>query len=167
MRAPIVRWMFPVMLSVAAAGCAPQPAATPPVDTAAITTAIGEMEKTFGNAVAARDTAAIMNYYADDATIMPPNAPKVEGHDAIVRMWQEFLAVPGLELTPTSTHVMVAQSGELAVDVGSYVMKTTGPKGTPVEDTGKFVTVYKKTDAGWRAVVDMFSSDMPVPGQAK
>ena len=40
--------------------------------------------------------------------------------------------------------------------------------GGPVNDTGKFLEVWKKQANGsWKCVADMFSSDMPVPVPAR
>ncbi len=168
MRASIARWVLPLMFATALAGCAaqaPAPAAAPPVDNAAITADIGKMEEMFATATAARDTVGIMNYYADDAHVLPPNTPRVDGHDAVLKAWKAFFQIPGLELTVKSNDVIVSKAGDMAVDVGSYHMKSTGPKGKTIEDVGKYVTVFKKTDTGWKAVVDTYNSDMAMPGQ--
>ena len=40
-----------------------------------------------------------------------------------------------------------------------------GPKGKPpIEDVGKYVTVYRKSGEDWKNIVDTFNSDRPAPG---
>jgi uncharacterized protein (TIGR02246 family) len=167
MRSPIALSILPMLFTVVAIGCAPPPPAPPPVDTAAITAEIGQVEVAYTAAMAARDTTALMNYYSDDAAFLPSNGPRADGHAAIAAAYREMLAIPGLDLVLQSSAVTVSQAGDLAIDVGSYRMKMTGPRGKPTEDVGKFVTVFKKTDAGWKAIIDTFNSDMPLPGQGK
>jgi ketosteroid isomerase-like protein len=42
------------------------------------------------------------------------------------------------------------------------------PKGKPVNDKGKYVTVYgKQPDGKWKVVVDIFNSDLPAPAPPK
>lgn len=41
------------------------------------------------------------------------------------------------------------------------------PKGKPMTDKGKYLTVFKKQGADWKAVQDMFSSDLPPQPPAK
>ncbi len=55
----------------------------------------------------------------------------------------------------------------LAIDLGTYHMKMTGRGGALIEDHGKYVTVYRKTDAGWKSLVDTYNSDVPPPGMEK
>jgi len=45
----------------------------------------------------------------------------------------------------------------------------TNPKDKkPITDKGKYLTVFKKqADGNWKAVADMVSSDLPLPGAAK
>ena len=65
------------------------------------------------------------------------------------------------------TKVEVAQSGELAYDVGTYAMSHRDASGKVVSDVGKFSTVWRKEAAGgWKVVVDILNSDLPAPSAA-
>ena len=165
MSLPTARWVVPLLLVSLVAGCAPP--AAPPVDTAAIKAEIVKTDEGFMAAVAARDTAALRNFYAEDAHLLAPNMPRADGIDAVMAGWREFLATPGLELTGQCQDVIVSQAGDMAIDLGTYRMKMTGPTGAPIEDHGKYVTVFKKTDAGWKSIVDTYNSDVPLPGMTK
>lgn len=104
----------------------------------------------------AGDAAGVAAMYADDATVMPPGAEPVKGREAIRAFWQASIDEhegDTEELTTMEVHAM----GDMAVEVGGYV--TTGPDGEHL-DHGKYVAVWKKTDAGWRIVRDIFNSSM-------
>jgi ketosteroid isomerase-like protein len=167
MSSPTARWIVSLMLVSLVAGCAAQPPAAPPVDAAAIKAEITKIDEAFMAAVAARDTVSLRNYYAEDSHLLAPNAPRADGIEAVMAGWREFLAIPGLEMTGECQDVIVSQAGDMAIDLGIYHMKMTGPKGAPMEDHGKYVTVYKKTDAGWKSMVDTYNSDVPLPGMTK
>ncbi len=167
MSARTARWIVSLMLVFLVAGCAAPPPAAPPVDAAAIKAEITKIDEGFMAAVAARDTAFLRNYYAEDSRLLAPNAPRADGIEAVMAGWREFLAIPGLALTGECQDVIVSQAGDMAIDLGTYRMMMTGPKGAPIEDHGKYVTVFKRTDAGWKSIVDTYNSDVPLPGQQK
>jgi len=164
MRTFVGRGVFGVIVLALMGSCTTaQKAEAPKADTAVITAAIDSLNKAFTAAVAARDTETVVSFYADDAEVLPPGAPRSTGRDGIRAAWVGFLRMPDLSLTPQSVKVLNSDAGDLVVDVGSYTMSVKGPKG-PIEDVGKYVTVYKKTDGGWKIVVDTFNSDKAPSG---
>ena len=49
--------------------------------------------------------------------------------------------------------------------LGNYEMSFNDPAGKPVNDKGKYVSIWaKQPDGKWKVVVDMFNSDLPAPG---
>ena len=166
MRAMLHRSVPALILTVLLGSCASssKPPA-PAMDQAAAEAVMAGINQKFAAAVAARDTDQVVGFYADDAHLLPANAPRADGHDAIRAAWVPFLRTPGLSLTPTSTQVIVSAAGDLLIDVGSYRMTMDGPKGKPpIVDVGKYVTVYRKSGADWKVIVDTFNSDRPAPG---
>jgi ketosteroid isomerase-like protein len=58
----------------------------------------------------------------------------------------------------------VEVSGDLGYGVGAYRLSIRPPAGEPVHDRARYVLVYRRqADGAWRVVVDMFSTDQPVP----
>jgi uncharacterized protein (TIGR02246 family) len=148
------------VLALAGVACQRQPV----VDVEAEKKAVLEMEAAWAKAGAAKDVDAFVSYYADDAVVLEPNKPTHQGKAAIRTALQELFAMPGMALSFQSTKVAVASSGDLAWSTGGYTMSFQGPKGAPMNDRGKFVTVYaKQPDGQWKTVADMFSSDLPPP----
>lgn len=120
---------------------------------------IRDMDAEFVRALSARDTGALVSaYYAEDARVLPPDQPAVEGREAIRRFWDSVLASGMQGFALDTRHVEV--SGNLAYALGQYTMSMEPPGGSRVLKTGKYVVVYRRQDStNWRAVVDMFSGN--------
>ncbi|MDP9052158.1 MAG: DUF4440 domain-containing protein [Acidobacteriota bacterium] len=144
---------------VLVAGCNQAPV---PVDTKAVEDAVRAADMAWSKAAVAMDAATVASYYADDATVMPPNGPLLASRDAEQKAWAELL-VPGNSLSWTPVTVKSAASGELVYIQGTYTASFKGPDGKAVPDTGKYLEVWKKqADGSWKAVEDMWSSDLPM-----
>ena len=103
-----------------------------------------------------------MDFYADDAVVMPPNEAVATTKDAIRKSLTGLLSTPGLVLTWEPTKVEVAASGDLAYLYGAYQLKMEDEKGMPVSDYGKKVEIWKKQpNGGWKCIVDTWNSDLP------
>jgi ketosteroid isomerase-like protein len=67
-----------------------------------------------------------------------------------------------VDLPWTPTKVEAASSGDMVYETGTYLLHMKDAKGNPVTDKGKVLQVWKKqTDGSWKAVADMWSSDLP------
>jgi ketosteroid isomerase-like protein len=61
----------------------------------------------------------------------------------------------------------VKVSGDLAYTYGVYRSKMMGEDGKPVEEPGKFVTVWhREPDRKWRIVLDTYNTDIMPPVHA-
>ena len=109
----------------------------------------------------ARQRLSIANIYAADGSFMPPNTPRIDGRDAIRSAFAEMLQGPNVSLTFQPTEIVVAQSADMAYDIGTYNLAMDGPEGR-IEDEGKYVVVWKKVNGEWKVAVDIFNSDKPV-----
>ncbi len=73
------------------------------------------------------------------------------------------MLVPGNSLAWTPSTVTAAGSGDMAFVQGTYTASMKGPDGKAVSDTGKYLEVWKKqADGSWKAVEDIWNSDMPM-----
>jgi ketosteroid isomerase-like protein len=83
--------------------------------------------------------------------------------DAIKAVLTPMMQDPNFSLSFTTDKVEV--SGILAYTQGAVTAKSTGRDGKPLADTGKYLTVWKKqADGSWKAIEDIFNSDLPAPG---
>ena len=141
--------------------CAP-PAAS---DTrAAEEAAIKATDEQWSATAAKNDLDGTVAFYADDAVMLPSNAPMASNPKLIRDAWASLL-VPSTTLSWKVSKVEVAKSGELGYLYGTYHLSIKDPKGGPeVNDTGKMVEVWKKqADGKWKCIVDTYNSDLPVP----
>lgn len=135
-----------------------------PADTRAADEAtIRDLDAQWSKAAMARDLEATVSYYADDASLLPPNAPIASGKQAIRAIWSAML-VPEVSVSWQVSKVEAARSGDLAYLVGVYQETANDPKGNSVADRGKLIEVWKKQANGkWKVVADIFNSDLPLP----
>ena len=139
---------------------------TPPDTRAADEGAIRDADTRWSKTAAAGDLEGTVAYYAEDASLLPPNAPIASGKPAIHAMWAGLLG-PGTSISWQANRVEVARSSDLAYIEGTYQLSMKDPQGNPVNDKGKFVEVWKKqTDGKWKVVADIFNSDLPVAAPA-
>jgi ketosteroid isomerase-like protein len=142
----------------------------PPPDTHdADVQALKDTEAAWAKAVGAKDFEKGMSYYADDASLLLPNAPIVNGKDAVRAALKPLMEDSNFSLTFAATRADVAKSGDLGYTVGTYTMTMSDPKTKkPITDKGKYLTAYRKqADGTWKAVADMDSSDVPLPAPGK
>jgi len=112
-------------------------------------------------AMLAKDDSTIATFYAQDAIVMPAHAPMIKGHDKIRALYKEVL--PGL-LGFNVKQLEAGASDSLAYEVCQYVGSMQLPSGAAVQDTGKYVEVFKLQPNGkWLIVADISNSDLPLP----
>lgn len=141
--------------------CAP----SAPVDRrAADAAALQALDDQWSAAAARNDLAATVAFYADDAVLLPPNAPIARDQKAIRESWAALLG-PHTAVSWKASKAEVARSGELGYLYGTYQLSITDAKGgPPVRDIGKLVEIWKKQpDGEWKCIVDTYNSDLPVP----
>ena len=137
-------------------------------DTRAVESTLKELDAQWSKAAAAKDLDKTISYYADDAIVLPPNAPAATTKEAIKGVWKGMITNPGFAGGWTATRVEVAGSGDLAYLSGTYDFTLNDAKGKPVKDRGKYVEVWKKqADGSWKTVADIWNSDPPSPRPKK
>jgi ketosteroid isomerase-like protein len=103
-------------------------------------------------------------YYTEDAKLMMPGMPIIEGRDAIKAAFASMGAIQDEKWNSLS----IEGHGDLAYEQGTYSY-TVIPPGMSVSmtDKGKFIVVWKKqADGAWKAARDIWNSDMPPAGLA-
>jgi len=148
------------------AGCASAPPPAPAVDLAAEQAKIRDAEAAQQKAWDAKDLQGLLNFYADDATLMTPGMAAMKGKVAMQSMLKPMLADPALKLQFGAERVEVAKSGDVAFSQGTYQLTVTDSKTKkPVTDKGSYVTGYtKQADGSWKAVSDINVSELPQGG---
>ena len=144
----------------AACGTAPQTAADPTVDTAAI----NDLRSQFETAYNAGDAATVAALYGDDAVLLPDHHSAVSGHDGIQQYYQDLFTQysPHLTIMPADTQI----TGALAHEHGTFTV-TIMPKagGKAMTDNGKYLVILKRQAEGvWKIHHDIDNSSNSLPG---
>jgi ketosteroid isomerase-like protein len=121
-----------------------------PSDRQAAEKAIRAAEARWRDVVARKDTAAIRTFYTKDAIYLPQDRAPGKGREAVAKMWAigEF-SLEGLALERTPTRIDVAQSGDIANEVGTWVLRAKR-KGIPMEGRGNYVTAWRNEGGEWK-----------------
>ncbi len=153
-----MRW-FAAALVCAAVALAACTQAAPPADPAAI---VAERNAAFMAAIAAGDGAAAAANYTEDAVVMPPGMPSVEGREAIGQFWQGGISAgiarvelaPG-DVTATSADTIIERSTARVFNAAGDVI-----------DEGKYVVVWRRVDGQWFMSWDIWNGDAAAPAPA-
>ena len=123
-----------------------------------------KLDEEWSKAAGAKDLEKTVSFYTDDALVMPPNIPVLQGKEAARAMWKGMFSVPGFGGGWKATRVEVAKSGDLAYVTGRYEISETDASGRALTDTGNYLEAWKKqADGNWKCVADMFNSEV-APG---
>jgi uncharacterized protein (TIGR02246 family) len=111
----------------------------------------------FGEAVRKGDAAAIASLYAEDATLMPPDSDIIQGRQAIQAYFNGGLQMGIKDAVLTTINVSAA--GDYAYEIGKVVLTIQASGQAPIQQTGKYVVVWKKAAGGiWQLHVDTWNS---------
>ena|SRR5437868_5607573 len=104
----------------------------------------------------------MVSFYADDAILMPPGAPVMNGKAAIRQFWSGLTSLGAIDAKLTTDDVI--QSGNLAAETGHFELSIT-PQGAPnpIKDNGKYLVVWRNDGGEWKIVRDIFNSSVPPP----
>jgi len=127
------------------------------VDVAAEESAIRTIAARQNGFFAARDTVSIGGLYTPDAVLMPSGRPRVFGPDSIRHSFALSAEWnTGLRVTPVT--ILVARSGDIAVEEGNWEWRGPTPQGE-TREAGKHIVVWVKRDGTWKMSRDIFNSD--------
>lgn len=132
-------------------------------DSAADEQAIRSTNERWLQLIRAKDAAAIAQLYAEDGAVMPANEKAALGRESIEQWWNSSMQMPGYDLTFETDQLLVSQAGDMALDRGTYRFAATPPGGA-IDDSGKYVVVWRKVDGEWKVAADIFNSDGPAAG---
>ncbi len=138
-------------------GCTSEPASQA-VDIAVEEATIRAISAQWFELAGQKDAAGIANLFADDGRLVWPGQDPIEGRAAVREfMANNFSASPVQSLDWSTDRVVIAASGDLAVEYGTYADENLGLDGTE-EDRGSYVTVYRKVNGTWRIAADASAS---------
>jgi ketosteroid isomerase-like protein len=112
-------------------------------------------------ATAGKDIDKIVSYWSDDALIMFPGQPTIEGKKAIRAYVASSLATPGFSIHWVSEKPEFSPDGKFAYMRGTDQLTVPGPDGKPTTIHLRGLSVWRMDpDGQWRCVVDV-SNEIP------
>jgi uncharacterized protein (TIGR02246 family) len=120
--------------------------------------ALAKLDDDWSRAAATRDAERVASFYAEDAVAYPPGEPVAVGRAAAKMVWAAYFADPTFTISWKTTHS--SMTGELGYTTGTYEDSFKGPDGKIVNETGKYVCVWKQQkDGSWKAIHDIWNAD--------
>jgi ketosteroid isomerase-like protein len=74
-------------------------------------------------------------------------------------VWSQFISNPGLSLSWGPTKIEVAQSADLAYEIGTFDLSVADQAGKSTASRGKYVVWKKQANGEWKVVADIFNTD--------
>jgi ketosteroid isomerase-like protein len=137
-------------------------ACQPSVDVEAEGAALMQLSRDWSSRVSSADVDDWINFWAEDAVMMPPGLPPLRGKAAIREYVEAAGQLPGFHISWEPESVHVSRSGDLAYMIERNVTIVNDSVGNPTTTHGKVVTVWRKDlDGSWRNVVDMWNEAPP------
>jgi len=111
--------------------------------------------------VLSRDWDAVVSLFIENAVVMPPNEPILQGREAIKTFYE---ALPPIQEFMSQV-VEVDGRGDIAYVRGSYSLKIEMEGvAEPIQDTGKTISILRKQEDGsWLFATTIWNSDLPLP----
>jgi len=99
--------------------------------------------------------------YTDDAKVLPPNAPIVDGRRSIEQFWKAVMGsgIAAVELKTSE----IEHFGDTVVEIGNATLVGTSRE---VLDHGKYVVVWKQIAGQWKLHRDCWNSSEAIRKQA-
>lgn len=148
--------------STAMAASAAPVAPAAPADRTADAAKIVAADSAWLRAVMARNVDSIMTWYTPDAVSYGFGAAPASGTDQLRAEYVEMVKSTTTNPKLLSNTVKFSDDGSLAYDHGTYQMTMQAPGKKAETQTGAYLNVWKRTDAGWKLAVEM-STPIPAP----
>ena len=121
---------------------------------------IEEMNKVYTKAMIDNDVEKMLSMYTEDIISMPSYQPTIKGI-AKVKELSEMQAKSGWKTTEfilSITDIIV--QGNLAIEIGNYNMKMSGPDVPEWADYGKYITIWEEQkDGSMKIKVETWNTD--------
>lgn len=133
------------------------------VDVAAFEDAVRARSEQVFAAESVEDIDKAMTFWAENAIVQPPDAPQIQGKQAVRELYQQLF--PGDQLSDffgQASHIEVSEAGDLAYEYGvNKIIEHETDRN--LIDEGKYLIVWKKIDGEWYIRALSFSSNAPAP----
>jgi|SRR5450631_200140 ketosteroid isomerase-like protein len=157
-----IRYIPAILLALCAGGCAPAA-----FDAAAESSKLSQRDADWSSlSFEGKDIDRIVSYWSDDAHLLQPGLPPIEGKAAIRAFVSASLKIPGFKIHWVSEKPVFSPDGKMAYVLSAVETTAPGANGALESTHGRSVTVWRRdADGVWRCVVDI-SNDAPPANDA-
>ena len=135
------------------------------IDKEAEAQALMQLSRQWSDLVASGDMEAALDYWADDAVLLPPDLPVLSGKAAIRDYVMGAADIPGFRISWEPERAFISDNGDMAYMIERNVTEFYAEDGSKVVTHGKVVTVWRKEpDGQWKNVVDAWNTAPPPAG---
>lgn len=117
---------------------------------------IEALSSTFETAFNTGDAAGVAALYTEDAVIMPPDAPRIDGREGVQGVWQGVIDAGGADLDLVTEEVI--DLGDTATELGMFTLTAPDGSGGRVSVNGKYIVVWKKDGEDWKLHWDIWNA---------
>ncbi len=124
--------------------------------------AIVEIEKRYVTAINESDVQEFGALYAEDAILMLPDRPAIEGREAIADHMREFFNAISARMAADIAEIEIQEPIAYCRGIFAYAIS---PKygGEAVKMKGKFINLFKRDEMGnWTIWRNIYNTDHPV-----
>ena len=107
-----------------------------------------------------RDMEASLAFMSSDVVIHTEGAPAIVGLEAARSLYEEFFKIPFVELEFLPRDINIAESSEVAYDIGPFNFVFDGDDGQ-FRTPAKSLLIWNKTDGEWMCVALAFTGSAP------
>jgi ketosteroid isomerase-like protein len=125
---------------------------------------VDRMARASEDAMLKGEVDALLDFYEESATSLPPNSQPVVGR-SLIRSYMDSVSAYGItvrkvEFTPLTIDV----DGNLAYEVGKYSMTMHVPTVGLVLDEGNYMAIWRRQpDDTWKVHTDIWNTNIPIP----
>lgn len=126
---------------------------------ASVDPSVAKVADAFAAAMNAGDAAAAAAVFAEDGVEMPPDRPAIRGRAAIEQYYREVFAGPVKLSAFRLTHREGKVAGDVAYLSGDSKVTVTLPGAVPLEQSGKYLVVLKRSGGKWLVADAIHNAD--------
>jgi ketosteroid isomerase-like protein len=146
-----------LMIAICASGCRP-PAFDAAAEAAKVTQRDADWSKV---SFEGRDIEGIVSYWSDDAHVLQPGLPPIDGKAAIRAFVTASLKIPGFKIHWISEKPVFSPDGKMAYLMSAVETTAPGANGALEITHGRSLTIWTPdADGQWHCVFDI-SNDAP------
>jgi uncharacterized protein (TIGR02246 family) len=109
-----------------------------------------------------KDIEKVLSYWSDDAQMIEPGQPVLQGKAAIRGYVTQSLKTPGFKIHWASKDPVFSPDGKMAYMPGVDEMTVPGPNGALMTVHMRGVSIWRRdADGEWRCVVDVANEPPP------